>query len=60
MSDEPEKITVEVVLAALREQYGEWVVRDCYHKGDKGVLIQQPTGQLFVVTAHEVTGLIVT
>jgi len=58
--DEPEMITDAVVLAELREHYGEWVIRDCFHHGDRGLLVQQPTGQVFIVTAHEVTGVVVT
>jgi hypothetical protein len=58
--DEEAKTTPEVIIANLQEHFGEWVVRNCHHKGDKGLLVQAQTGELFVVTVASVRGVVVT
>jgi hypothetical protein len=57
--DEVEKITPQVILEDLKGHFGEFVIRDCYHKGDSGVIVEARTGQMFVVAVAEVRGVIV-
>jgi hypothetical protein len=58
--NENEKITPEIVVEDLKRHFGEWVIKNCFHKGEPGLLVKVDTGQAFVVTVAEVKGVIVT
>lgn len=50
-------MTVEEVLAELKEHYGEWFLRECTNRGDKGIMVQSRSGEVFILSVQQVRGV---